>query len=89
MLIEITVYFYPDDYNPEEDELIKGKPKLTKDIMIINSDHIVAYNPHERGETMVRMSNGEVFQTDYPFVKFNELMMGIDMAKKMMILDEN
>ena len=83
MLIEINAH-----WPSEEDDITGEKTKATQGILVINSDHIVAFDPHE-GETLIRLSNGEVFKSTYPFKKFYELMQGIDIAKKMMIAEEN
>jgi len=83
MLIEITAYL------PSEEDEITGKvTKPSTGPLVINSDHIVAFDPKD-GETLIRLSNGEVFQSTYPFQKFYDLMMSINMARKMLIVDEN
>ena len=83
MLIEITAY-WPE----EEDEITGKKTKDSTGIIVINSNHIVAFDPIG-DETFVRLSNGEVFKTTYPFKEFYELMAGIDLAQKMLIAEEN
>ena len=47
---------------------------MTKGIMVVNSDHVVAFNPHESEGTIVRLSNSEVFQTTMPFEEFWDRM---------------
>jgi hypothetical protein len=75
MLLEITVYFWPDNFDPEEAENLGKKPKLEKNIMVINSEHVVAFNPHDNGKsTMVRLTNGEVFESTMPFAEFWDRM---------------
>jgi len=83
MLIEITVY-----WPPEENEITGEKTKASMGPLVVNSDHIVAFDPKDE-ETIIRLSSGEAFQSTYPFEKFYELMMGIDTAKKMMYVEEN
>jgi hypothetical protein len=76
MLLELNVYWYPEDYDPEEDEFIRKKELvMVKGIMVINTDHIVAFDPHNpSGDTMVRLTNGEVFRSDMKFEHFREIM---------------
>jgi len=83
MLIEITAYW------PSEEDEITGKvTKPSAGPLVINSDHIVAFDPKD-GETLIRLSNGEVFQSTYSFKEFYELMLGIDLSKKLLITEEN
>jgi len=87
MLIELDIYWPTSD--PEEDDLVKRKTEYEIGILIVNSDHIVGYSPINKNETLIRLTNGDVFTSNYDFNKFHELMLGLDMARKMMILDEN
>lgn len=85
MLIELTVYWFPDDYDPEKYEELGIKPELTLGISLINSDHIVSFNPHDDGETMVHLSNGEVFKTTLKFEEFRRVMDGIHASKDIFV----
>ena len=87
MFIELTAYWPTSD--PEEDESLGKDTEYTSGVLIVNSNHIVGYSPCNNGETVIRLSNGDVFTSSYKFKKFNELMLGLDMAQKMLITDEN
>ena len=89
MLIELTVYWFPDNYDPDEYKDMGKEPEITKGILVINTNHTAAYSPHKTGDTMIRLSNGDVFQSTYPFEKFNELMVGLELAKNMLVSGEN
>ena len=89
MLIELNVYWWPDDYDYEEDKALRKKPKLTKGKLVISSNHIVAYNPHDEGGTMIRLTNGENFHTTYPYDKFNDLMMSEQVTNDMLVSKHN
>ena len=87
MLIELDIYWPTSD--PEEDDTLKKKTEYEVGVLIVNSDHIIGYSPINKKETLIRLTNGDVFISTYQFDKFHDLMIGLDMAKKMMILDEN
>lgn len=89
MLLELHVYFYPDDEDADKDELIGKKPKKIKDILVVNSDHISAFNPHDNGHTMIRLNNGEVFEADIKFDYFRALMEEAELAKDMFVSGDN
>lgn len=88
MLLELTVYYLPDDYDPDN-EVVKTKPKMNKGTMVVNTDHIVAFNPHDSGETMVRFSNGDVVQTTIKFKSFRKIMEEIEVAKDILVSGDN
>ena len=89
MLLELTVYWFDDNYDPDLEENFGRKPKNKPGIMIVNTDHIVAFNPHDSGQTMIRLTNGDVFQSTYPFVKFRELMEGMQLTKEILVSGDN
>ena len=89
MLIELTVYWFPDNYDPEEYQDMGKEPEMTKGIIIINTNHVVAYNPHEDGGTMVRLTNGENFKTTYPFEDFNETMLSEQINNDLLVSKRN
>jgi hypothetical protein len=86
MLLELQVYFYPDDYDPEIHE---GKPKMRKAPLIINTDHITAFHEHDSGGTMIRLSNGDVFQCTVKFSSFREIIEGLECSKDMFVSGTN
>ena len=61
MLLELTVFWYPENYDPDEDETLGKKVKLEQGLLVVNTDHIVAYHPNDRNQTMVRLDSGDVF----------------------------
>jgi len=87
MLIELNIYWPTSD--PEEDDTLRKKTEYEVGLLIVNSEHIVGYSPINKNETLMRLTNGDVFISTYGFDKFNELMIGIDVAKDMLIVDEN
>jgi hypothetical protein len=89
MLLELTVYWFADDYDPDLEENIGRKPKTKLGIMIVNTDHIVAFNPHDSGQTMIRLSNGDIFQSTYNFEKFRTLMEGMQVTKDILVSGDN
>ena len=63
---------------------------MTKDIMVVKTEHIVAIDPHHpSGETMVHLSNGEVFHSTMKFTKFREILEGLELKKNMLVSGEN
>lgn len=89
MLLELTVYFFPDDYNPEEEGCLKVKPNMVKGIVVINTDHVVAFNPHESGETIIRFTNGDVLQTTLTFKSFRKIMEGNELSRHILTSGDN
>jgi hypothetical protein len=88
MLLELQVYFFPDNYDPEEDTLIR-KSKIEEKIVIINTDHIVSFYKHDSGDTVLRLTNGDSFQTTMKFDSFREIMEGMECSKDMFVSGEN
>ena len=83
MLIETTTY-----WPAEENELTGEKTKAKTGPIVIISDHIVAFDPIDE-ETMIRLSNGEVFQIQYPFQEFYDLMMSIQVSLDLLNTEQN
>jgi hypothetical protein len=89
MLLELTVFFYPDDYYSEPDKYIGKTPKMKKGKMVVISDHISAFNEHDSGGTIIRIDTGEVFHTTMLFEEFNSFMREADMARDVFVSGEN
>jgi hypothetical protein len=89
MLLEIMVYWLPDDFDSEKEEIIGRKPKMKPDIMVVNTDHICAFHPHDSGGTMLRLSNGDVFQSTYKFESFREVMEELQISKDLLVSGDN
>lgn len=89
MLLEIKVFWYPDDYDEDLYADLKKKVKLVEGVMIISVEHIVAFHPHDNGNVMVHLSNGEVFEANQSFDSFRQVMEGIVIAKDMFVSGDN
>jgi hypothetical protein len=90
MLLELNVFFYPDDYDPEEYELSGKKVQLKKDVLMVNTKHVVAFNPHDSGKgVMIRLTNGEVFQGDLPYESFRAIMLEEELDDQVFVSGEN
>ena len=89
MLLELDVYFWPEDYDSESAENLGRKPNLKKDVLVIHSEHVCAFNPHDNGHTMIRLSNGEVFEVDIKFDAFRAIMEEAELQKDMFVSGEN
>jgi len=90
MLLELTVYFCPDDFDPESADNLGTPMERTKGQLVINTDHLVAFNINDdSGFTMIRMSNGEVYEALIKYESFKNIMEGEAIAKDMMVSGEN
>jgi hypothetical protein len=89
MLLELTVYYYPDDFNPYDEDNLKTKPNMLKGIVVINTDHVVAFSPHDNGETMIRFTNGDVFQSTMKFKAFLKIMEGNELSRHILTSGDN
>ena len=89
MLLELQVYYYPDDYDPDEEGCLKVKPKMIKGIVVINTDHVVAFNPHENGETIIHFTNGDVLQSTLKFKAFRKIMEGNELSRHILTSGDN
>jgi len=90
MLLELNVYWFPKDYDQEEYEDMGKEVVMVKGIMVVNTDHIVAFDPHiPSGDTMVHLTNGEVFRSDMKFKKFREIMEQEILSKDIFISGES
>jgi hypothetical protein len=69
MFVKIPVYWVNDDYNED----LGTPPKYTPGELIVNTDQICAYHANDNGETMVRLSNAEVFRCPLEFKQFQEM----------------
>jgi hypothetical protein len=87
MLIDLTVFFYPDDYDPEEDILGK-EPKMRKDVLTVNTDHIVAIHNNDKGNCMIRLTNGDVFESTIKIESLREVL-EVESSKDFLIVGDN
>jgi hypothetical protein len=89
MFLELTAFYYPDDFDPESAENLKQPAKCTKEILIVNTDHIVGFNQNDNGNAMLRLTNGEVFEIDVTFTAFREIMEGMQISKDVFVSGDN
>lgn len=90
MLLELNMYWFPEDYDEEEYEMSGRTLVMTKGIMIISVEHVVAFDPHiPSGDTMVHLTNGEVFRSDMKFDKFRAIMEQNILAKDIFVSGES
>lgn len=89
MLLELTVMWYPDDLDPEEEENLGKAVQLKPGLLIVNTDHIVAYHPNDMNQSMIRLTNGDVFSSTMPFKKFRKVMEDEQLKKDMLVSGDN
>lgn len=91
MFIELPVLYYPDGFDPERDEDlgIKTEVELKKGIMNVNSNHICAYNEMDNGNTILRLTNGDVVESLVVYKSFKELMEKIECTMDLVISNDN
>lgn len=75
MLIELSVDFYPDDYDPDDDDTLGKKTKPERGPLMINTNHVVAFSPIDKGKrTRLRLTNRERWDAEMPYNKFKLVM---------------
>ena len=91
MFIEIPVYYYPDDYDPESAENLgmKTKVEVTLGSMVINVGHVCSYNENDNGNTMVSLSNGAVMECPTKFKEFKKIISELECTSELIISNEN
>jgi hypothetical protein len=89
MLLEIEVLWWPEDYDPDDESTKYKKLKMVPGPLVIASDHIVGFSPHDNGHALVRLSSGDVFETTIEFDTFCEVMEGVELKKDMLVSGEN
>jgi hypothetical protein len=87
--LSFPIYFIESDF--EEEKINLGfKPTRTKGQVNINTFQICAYNSNDNGNTMARMSNGDVFEIPITIDGFESILSKtevlIDLAN---VLNEN
>jgi hypothetical protein len=92
MLLELQAYWYPEGYDPEdEDWKIRGKKvELTLEELVINTNHVVAFHPYTKSdETMIRLVSGDVFRITMNYNEFKDIMFGDEIADDLLVSGEN
>lgn len=75
--LSLKIYFSDDDW--EEKENLKVPVKRRVDIMVVNTNHICSYCSNDSsGSTMLRMSNGEIYETTIPFDEFEDILSSVE-----------
>ena len=88
MLLELTVFWFPEGFDPDENENLGKKVDLEKGLLIVNTDHVVAYHPN-KNQTMIRLANGDVFCSTMSFKKFRQEMEQEQLRKDMLVSGDN
>ncbi len=68
--IKIPVYWYNGD--PEKDELLNKDSGQVIDDLWFSTEHLTAYSCNDEGLVMLRLDNGEVFNTPLDYKQFIE-----------------
>jgi hypothetical protein len=89
MLIEVPVYWYPDGFDQEQDDDLKITRDLKQGVLTVETNHICAFNPHDNGNTMIRLSNGEVFEVLVKYKIFKGIMEGVTEDMNVLISGTN
>jgi hypothetical protein len=89
MLLELDVYYYPDDYDADEWAELGKKLVMVKGKMTINTAHVSAFNPHDNGHCMIRLSNGEIFEGHISYEEFKNIMFEEELSRDMFVSGEN
>lgn len=75
--IAVPFDFCEDDWEDKEDMGIPAKK--IRGIMVINTQHIIAYNEMDSGNIRVKMSNAEDYEIPLDIDDFEDLLSQIDM----------
>jgi competence transcription factor ComK len=90
MFISVPVLYYPDGFDPERDEDlgIKTEVELKQGTMDINTAHICAFNEMDNGNTLLRLTNGDVVESLILYPSFKDLIDKVEHTMEI-ILDNN
>jgi hypothetical protein len=92
MFLELPVLYWPDGYDPEEAENLYGKDvevELKAGTMDINTAHICAYNEMDNGNTLLRLSNGDVIECPIEYQSFKENLAKTECLVSIMTSNDN
>lgn len=82
MLLEIEVFYLPDDYDEDSYETLGKKIQMEVGRMVINTNLLVAFNENtETKNAMLRMSNGENFEANIPYESFKNIIFECEAQK--------
>lgn len=74
--ITLPIYFSEDDYEAKENlnlPIDRNESDIT-----INTNQICAYHANDSGNLMIRMSNGEIYESPVPIEDFIEALNEVD-----------
>jgi hypothetical protein len=74
MFVPIPAFTFPDDYDYDQAEALKKKVDLKIFTLYINPSLLAGYNENDEGNTMIRLSNGEVWESPLSLKEFQKLL---------------
>lgn len=92
MFITIPVLYYPDGYDPEQEETLGFKNKkveLIKGEMDINTAQICSFNEMDAGNTLIRMSDGDIIHTTILYPSFKDMIKKAECYMELVYSNEN
>ena len=88
MFISLPVIF--QDIDEEEAELTGKKPKKIKDELMVNIDHVCAFNENSGGNTTnLRLTNGEVHEVLMKYDLFKAMILALTEKQDIFISTDN
>jgi hypothetical protein len=78
MFVPIPAFTYPVDYDPDLAENLKKKVEFQVFTLYINPCQLVGYNENDDGNTMVRLTNGEVWESTLKLKEFQKLLQEVN-----------
>jgi competence transcription factor ComK len=89
MWIEIPCLYYPDDYDPEQSDILKTKVKLIPGFLTINHEQICSYNKMDNGHVLIHMTNGDLIESPVKINSFRDVIGEIEARMELVISNEN
>ena len=85
MYIELPVYWAEDEWEKKEDLGMNVETNLGT--ISINTNHIVAHHADDKGETMLRLTNGECFRSPIKHEEFSKMLNEMSVAIELKLTD--
>jgi competence transcription factor ComK len=89
MWIQLSVLFYPDDYDPNDEFTFKTKVKLKPGTMTINHNQICSFHEMDNGNIMIHMSNGDFIQSPVKLSSFADVIEKNESKMDLVISNKN
>lgn len=89
MLLELQVLWFPDGYDPEEEENLGRQVKLKSGPLMVYTEHIAGFHPNDNGNTMIRLDTGDVFEALVKYESFRGIMEAEQIKKDMLVSGDN